>query len=151
MRTWLKYIGRGFPAFTKRQDVPPSSERQSPVLGVAGEAGAAPPPPRPWDGPSINAYTKLPLRRKMSSAMRPNGPSGSPLPESRVHVSPPSLDRQMPLPGPPPFMQQALRTRWYVEANIMRGFVGDTTRSLAPVHSSTRSTCLHVRPPSVVL
>ena len=41
---------------------------------------------------------------------------GQPPPSSRVHVSPPSVDFQMPLPGPPPFMQHAVRRRWYVEA-----------------------------------
>jgi hypothetical protein len=30
----------------------------------------------------------------------------------RVQVSPPSVDFQMPLPGPPPFMQHAVRRRW---------------------------------------
>src|SRR5688500_3866194 len=157
IRTWLKYIGRGFPGFTKRQVFPPSSERHKPVVGFDGAAPPArpaappPPPPRPAEGPSINAYTKFPLRLKMSRAILPNGPSGSPLPLRRVQVSPPSFDRQMPLPGPPPFMQQALRTRWYVDANSTRGLVADITRSLAPVHSSTRSTCFQVRPPSVVL
>src|SRR6187402_2031893 len=88
--------------------------------------------------------------RYTSRPIRPSGPSGSP-PFSRVHVSPPSVDFQMPLPGPPPFMQQAFRTRWNVEANKMRGSVADITRSFAPVHSSTFSTVFQERPPSVVL
>ena len=33
-------------------------------------------------------------------------------PLMRVHVSPPSVDFQIPLPGPPPFMQHAVRRRW---------------------------------------
>lgn len=94
---------------------------------------------------------KLPLLRKMSIAIRPSGPSGRPLPERRVHVSPPSVDFQIPLPGPPPFMQQAVRTRWYVDANSVFGSVADITRSFAPVYSSTLRTCFQVRPPSVVL
>ena len=37
-------------------------------------------------------------------------PVGKPL-ERRAHVSPPSMDFQIPLPGPPPFMQHATRRR----------------------------------------
>src|SRR6476620_5340410 len=35
MRTWLKYIGRGFSSLTFFHDVPPSSDRYRPV-GVVG-------------------------------------------------------------------------------------------------------------------
>ena len=37
-------------------------------------------------------------------------PVGRPF-ASRVQVSPPSVDFQMPLPGPPPFMQHCVRRR----------------------------------------
>ena len=90
------------------------------------------------------------LRRYTSSAMRPSGPSGTP-PLSLVHVSPPSVDFQMPLPGPPPFMQHAVRRRWYVDAYSDLAVRRAITRSLAPVSSSTLSTCFQVLPPSVVL
>src|SRR5262245_39096498 len=83
--------------------------------------------------------------------MRPSEPEGNPLPETRLQVSPPSVDFHSPLPGPPPFMQHAVRRRWYVAAKILRGSPGDVDRSVAPVSSSTLSTCFHVRPPSVVL
>ncbi len=49
--------------------------------------------------------------RETSTAMRPSGPSGRPF-ASRVQVSPPSVDFHRPLPGPPPFMQHAVRRRW---------------------------------------
>ena len=57
----------------------------------------------------------LPFLRYVSRPIRPRGPAGNPL-ESRVHVSPPSIDFQIPLPGPPPFTQHAVRRRWYVDA-----------------------------------
>src|SRR6516165_2677187 len=87
----------------------------------------------------------------MSSEMRPSEPVGRPGLERRVHVSPASVDFQMPLPGPPPFMQHALRRRWYVEAYRILALVGSITRSFAPVSSSTVRTAFHVLPPSVVL
>jgi hypothetical protein len=43
--------------------------------------------------------------------MRPSDPPGNPPPESFVHVSPASVDFQIALPGPPPFMQQVVRRR----------------------------------------
>src|SRR5207247_7553505 len=104
---------------------------------------ALPPPPPPPPGPSINAYTMFDVSRYTSRAMRPSDPVGSP-PASFVHVSPPSVDFQIPLPGPPPFMQQAVRRRWYSEANRIFGSECDITRSFAPVSSSPFSTCFHV-------
>jgi len=52
----------------------------------------------------------LALRRYTSRPMRPNDPGGRPF-ESRVQVSPRSVDFQIPLPGPPPFMQHCTRRR----------------------------------------
>ena len=51
--------------------------------------------------------------RNTSTAMRPSGPVGKPVPVTLVHVSPPSVLLCSALPGPPPFMQQVLRRRWY--------------------------------------
>ena len=83
--------------------------------------------------------------------MRPNEPVGKPVPVTLVHVSPPSVDFHSALPGPPPFMQQAVRRRWYIDANRMFGSVADITRSFAPVSSSPLRTCFQLFPPSVVL
>jgi hypothetical protein len=58
------------------------------------------------------AYTMFEARRYTSIAMRPSGPDGQPGPVRRVQCSPASTDFQMPEPGPPPFMQQAVRRRW---------------------------------------
>src|SRR5437763_10587899 len=121
IRIWLKYIGRGFSSLTFFHDAPLSSDRYTPV-GVAGvtvvatlarPAGCgaassgvagAPRPPRPLSvaGPSITAYRTFERLRYTSMPMRPSGPSGKPLPFTRVHVSPASVDFQRPLPGPPP-------------------------------------------------
>jgi hypothetical protein len=51
---------------------------------------------------------------------------GKPVPVTLVHVSPPSVDFHNALPGPPPFMQQAVRRRWYMLANITFGSLGDS-------------------------
>ncbi len=45
------------------------------------------------------------------STRPPSGPAGTP-PVNFVHVSPPSTDFQSALPGPPPFMQHAVRRLW---------------------------------------
>src|SRR5688572_13817120 len=66
---------------------------------------------------SICAYTTFGLLRAISRATRPIVPLGSPLPVMRVQVSPPSAERQMPLPGPPPANPHDVRRRWYVAAN----------------------------------
>src|SRR5262245_50224083 len=123
-RTWLKYIGRGLLLLTLRHVCPASSVRYTPVsppptagwpppprpppAGSSALSGAAPRPRPP--GPSMDAYTVLPFFRYASSPMRPSGPVGKPF-VRRVQLSPPSTDFQMPLPGPPPFMQHAVRRR----------------------------------------
>src|SRR5687767_10991284 len=140
MTTWLKYIGRGLMLLTRRQFAPPSSERYSPetpppppppppppapprppapparpaapvVSAPPGGVSAGAAPPRPPPGPSTVAYTVFAPFLKTSTAMRPSGPPGKPPPDSRVQVSPPSVDFQRPLPGPPPFMQHVVRRR----------------------------------------
>src|ERR1700694_5780640 len=101
MRTWLKYIGRGFTVLTLRHAWPPSSERYRPVTesaapprpppaagaaapaGGVGAAGAPPKPPPP--APSSDAYTMFALPRYTSSAIRPSDTVGRP-PDSFSHV-----------------------------------------------------------------
>ena len=94
------------------------------------------PPARPPPAPALRAFPppcrrarralRPPARRRRSfdhrvEDVRPPAidveadaaerPVGKAVAFSRVHVSPPSVDFQMPLPGPPPFMQHAVRRR----------------------------------------
>ena len=158
----LKYMGRGFVLLIFVHVAPPSSERYTPVApagwrgaldisSVGGGAAAPPAPGRAAEGASTVAYTMLPLCRNTSTAMRPSGPVGKPVPVTLVHVSPPSVLLKSALPGPPPFMQQAVRRRWYMLAKSTFGSAMEMATSLAPVSSSPLSTCFQVSPPSVVL
>src|SRR5512135_2460173 len=128
------------------QVLPPSSERQTPLL--LGSGGGAcpprppppPPPPPRWPGctrvpssltpapvpplapTSICAKTTFGLVRQISSPMRPMiGLFGNPVPASFVHVLPASTVFQIALPGPPPLNPQATRRRWYDAANSVFG------------------------------
>ena len=75
-------------------------------------------------------------------------PVGMPL-VMRCHVSPPSVERHMPLPGPLPANPNSRRRRWYVAATSVRPS-GEMTTSVAPVFASTQSTFCQVAPPSFV-
>src|SRR6185312_56624 len=81
--------------------------------------------------------------------MRPYGPSGRPS-CSRVHVSPPSVERQSPLPFPPFSRFHGKRRTCHMPAKSTLGLPGCITRSLVPVVSFTNNTFFHVLPPSVV-
>ncbi len=85
----------------------------------------------------------------MPSAMRPYGPAGRPS-FSRSQVSPPSVERYSPLPGPPDTSSQGWRTNCHIAANSTRGLPGAMTKSAAPVVSFTNSTFCQVLPPSPV-
>ena len=52
-----------------------------------------------------------------------------------VHVSPPSVDLKMPLPGPPLSSVQGLRETSHKPAYITLGFVGSMIKSQAPALS----------------
>ena len=84
------------------------------------------------------------------SATLPHGRSGSPCPSSRSQVSPPSLLRKMPEPGPPLSRPQVHIRICHIPANSSAGFAGLITTSEAPVFSSTNSTRSQVSPPSLV-
>lgn len=86
----------------------------------------------------------------MHTSILPIGGAGRPLPRSRVHVSPPSRDMKMPLPGPPLSRPHWLTTTCHIPANSTRGLFGSITRLEAPVFSSTNRTFCQVAPPSFV-
>src|SRR5579864_3531894 len=76
-------------------------------------------------------------------------PAGSPaLCVISVHVSPPSVDLKRPLPGPPLDIVYSARKASHRAAKMTLGLWRSIQRSTAPVLSSRKSTCFHVRPPS---
>ena len=68
-----------------------------------------------------------------------------------VHVSPPSVDLNRPLPGPPLDIWYSTRYASHSAANITFGFLRSIATSTAPVLASRNSTFFHVLPPSVAL
>src|SRR5436853_3322703 len=68
-----------------------------------------------------------------------------------VQCSPPSVDLNRPLPGPPLDMPHSLRYASQSAAYITSGLLGSIEMSTPPVLSSRYSTLRHVLPPSVVL
>src|SRR5688572_25560576 len=101
---------------------------------------------------SISAYTRFGSAPETSTPMRPTTPAGRPGRRViSVQVSPPSVDLNSPLPGPPLDIVYSLRKASQSAAYRMLGFDRSTERSMAPVLLSRNSTFRHVRPPSVVL
>src|SRR3954470_20763994 len=68
--------------------------------------------------------------------------------DSSVHVLPPSVLLNRPLPGPPLESECGVRNTSHSAAYITSGFFGSRTRSTAPVLSSRNSTRAQVLPPS---
>src|SRR5215217_5427193 len=75
---------------------------------------------------------------------------GSPLPESRFQVTPPSVDLKRPLPGPPLSRPHVWISIGHMPANTIRGLLGSISRWAQPLFSSVNNTRSHVLPPSVV-
>ena len=91
-------------------------------------------------------------RRRCATPILPSMPCGRPgLRVISVHVSPPSVDLNRPLPGPPLDIWYSTRYASHIAANITFGFVRSIATSTAPVLSSRNSTFFQVLPPSVVL
>ena len=78
---------------------------------------------------SMRAYTRSESEWDMQTAILPSVPVGSPFPASSVHVSPPSIVRWSPLPGPPLSRFHVLRSMSHIVAKIFRGFAGSMTMS----------------------
>ena len=97
----------------------------------------------------------------MASACLPVTLPGSPFPTSRVHVAPPSVLLNSPLPGPPLLRPQVWMTICHIPAYRMRGLPGCIARSQPrgargrcrqehPASGDVHSTRVQVAPPSVV-
>src|SRR5439155_27254927 len=79
----------------------------------------------------------------------PRSPFGRPLLRLiSVQVSPPSVERNMPLPGPPETSSQGRRIASQNDAYRIRGLFGSIARSLAPAFSPRLSTRFQVFSPS---
>ena len=96
------------------------------------------------------AYTRLGFDRANAIVTFPIVWVGSPLPLSFFQVSPPSLDVNRPLPGPPLSRPQVFISSCHMPAKAMRGLLGSSTTSEQPVFLSTKRTLSHVLPPSAV-
>ena len=84
--------------------------------------------------------------------MRPIMPAGMPgLRVMSVQVSPPSVDLNRPLPGPPLDIVYSVRNASHIAAKITLGLLRSIQRSTAPVLLSRKRTLRHVAPPSVLL
>src|SRR5919205_4088737 len=120
-------------SLTSVQEAPASSLRKSPPFSF-----------------STSAYTRRGLAPDTATPMRPTTPVGIPgLRVISVHVSPPSVLLNTPLPGPPLDIWYSLRYASHSDAYITCGFVRSMLTSIAPVLSSRYSTRRHVLPPSV--
>src|SRR5450759_836303 len=82
----------------------------------------------------------------------PSRPVGSPgLWVISVQCSPPSIDLNKPLPGPPLDIEYSTRKASQSAANMTFGLCGSIAMSTAPVLLSRNSTLRQVLPPSVLL
>ena len=128
-----------------RQVSPPSSDRQICPRSVGCPFQGIPSPV------SISAYMRLGFEGAMATPTLPTPTDcfGIPL-MIRIHVVPPSRERNSPLPGPPLSYPQACTSTCHIPARTMRGFFGFMAMSEQPVFSSTNSTRSQLLPPSVV-
>ena len=104
----------------------------------------------PRSSDSTMANTRPVLAGDAATPMRPFTPPGSPgLSVMSVQVSPPSVDRYIPLSGPP--LVKVCGSRWACQnaANMFRGLLGSIDRSAAPAFSLTYRTFSQVSPLSV--
>ena len=103
------------------QRMPKSSERYSPVLSPSA---------------STSAQTRPERAGEIDTPILPSMPVGKPgLVEISSQVSPPSVLRNRPLPGPPLETFQKLRLASHIEANSRRGLFGSMVRSIVPATS----------------
>src|SRR5690348_13925017 len=101
---------------------------------------------------SISAYTRSGFAGDTATPIFPTMPVGRPLARvMSVQVSPPSVDLNSPLPGPPLDICHSLRYASHIVAYITFGSFGSIEMSSAPVSGPRYSTLRHVLPPSVDL
>src|SRR5947207_539725 len=97
------------------------------------------------------AYSRFVLLGEIAilACMKPSAPEGMPLVSGR-HVVPPSVDLNIPPPGPlhALFSHGPCRAS-HSAAYTVSGCAGSICTSLAPVFSSLPSTFVKLRPPSV--
>src|SRR5258705_2072764 len=101
---------------------------------------------------STSAYTRFAFAPDTATPILPTMHRGRPgLRVISVHVSPPSVLLNRPLPGPPDDIWYSVRYASHSAAYMTLGFVRSIAMSTAPVLSSRNSTRRQVRPPSVLL
>src|SRR5687767_14676643 len=101
---------------------------------------------------STSAYTRFGSAPDTDTPIRPITPRGRlAFRVSSCQVSPPSVDLNSPLPGPPLDIWYSTRYASHIAAYSTFGFVASTLRSIAPVRLSRKSVFSHVCPPSVLL
>src|SRR3954466_5471856 len=121
--------------FTPFHVAPPSSELNSPPFSF-----------------STSAYTRFESAPEMATLILPTSPCGSPgLRVISRHVSPPSVDLNRPLPGPPLDIWYSTRYASHRAANITFGLRRSICTSTAPVLLSRNSLRCQVLPPSALL
>src|ERR1051325_8614115 len=123
----------------RENDLPPSTERHVPrfrtymVFSSVGSAATD----EKYHGRTMNFWSAL-TRSQLAPAS-----SGRKMPPLQSTAGPSPLG---PTPAEKP---QGNRWLFHMAANSTRGFVASRARSIAPVESSTYSTLLQLRPPSV--
>src|SRR5690349_5055973 len=118
-------------SLTSRQVPPASSDRNRPPAGA-----------------STSAYTRFGLAADTLSPILPIGAAGRPgLVVSSVQVWPPSVDLNIPLPGPPLLSSHGWRTACHSEAYSTCAFDGSSSTSTGAVRSSRNSTRSQLAPP----
>src|SRR6266576_877023 len=101
---------------------------------------------------STSAYTRFGFAPDTATPILPTIPRGRPgLRVISVHVSPPSVLLNRPLPGPPDDIWYSVRYASHSAAYMTLGLVRSIAMSTAPVLSSRKSTLRQLRPPSVLL
>src|SRR4030095_11596985 len=93
---------------------------------------------------------RLGLLLAIASATFPIVRVGRPLPVSRFHVTPPSVDLNNPLPGPPLSLPHARISLVHIPSKRMREFDGSIAMSEQPLFSSVNKTLSQFLPPSTV-
>src|SRR5215831_13407293 len=99
---------------------------------------------------SICAYTRFESAPDTDIPILPRTPLGMPgWREISVQWSPPSVDLNRPLPGPPLDIMFATRKASQSDVYITSGLLGSKTISMPPVLSSRNRILSHVFPPSL--